>query len=109
MYDFILFTPFNRSRFIGAYKVAKILRDQGYSVKVVDFIQKIKPVKELTAEERRVSETYGVRSDTSATARVQQAQIIQQQQLELEKYRAKNKVGRPRKVGRPKKSKINLP
>ena len=41
MYDFILFTPFNRSRFIGAYKVAKILRDQGYSVKVVDFIQKI--------------------------------------------------------------------
>lgn len=75
----------------------------------IDFIQKIKPVKELTAEERRVSETYGVRSDTSATARVQQAQIIQQQQLELEKYRAKNKVGRPRKVGRPKKSKINLP
>ena len=37
-YDFIIFTPFNKSRFIGAYKIAKVLRDEGYSVKVIDFL-----------------------------------------------------------------------
>ena len=37
-YDFIIFTPFNKSRFIGAYKIAKVLRDEGYAVKVIDFL-----------------------------------------------------------------------
>ena len=70
----------------------------------VDFIHKLgKSAEELTAETRRIAEQYGVRSDTSGTAKVQQAQIITQQQQELEKYKRKYKVGRPRKVGRPKK------
>ncbi|MCH2397445.1 MAG: radical SAM protein [Nitrososphaerales archaeon] len=37
-YDFIIFSPFNKSRFIGAYKIAKVLRDEGYTVKVIDFL-----------------------------------------------------------------------
>ena len=39
MYDFILFTPFDRARALGVYKIAKVLRDQGRSVKVIDFLQ----------------------------------------------------------------------
>ena len=39
MYDFILFTPFDRARALGVYKIAKVLRDQGCSVKVIDFLQ----------------------------------------------------------------------
>lgn len=39
--DFILFTPFDRSRFLGAYRIARILRDEGYSVIVVDFMQQM--------------------------------------------------------------------
>jgi radical SAM superfamily enzyme YgiQ (UPF0313 family) len=38
-YDFILFTPFDRARALGVYKIAKVLRDQGCSVKVIDFLQ----------------------------------------------------------------------
>ena len=68
----------------------------------IDFLKKEKPIIDITAEERRISESYGVRSDTSATARIQQAQIIQQQQEQLARYKERNKVGRPRKVGRPK-------
>ena len=37
-YDFIIFTPFGKSRFIGGYKIAKVLRDAGYAVKVIDFL-----------------------------------------------------------------------
>ena len=40
-YDYIIFTPFHMSRLIGAYKVAKILRDQGYNVKVIDFLHSL--------------------------------------------------------------------
>jgi len=38
-YDFILFTPFDRARAMGVYKIAKVLRDEGCSVKVIDFLQ----------------------------------------------------------------------
>ena len=41
IYDFILFSPFDRSRFLGAYRIAKILRDNGYSVLVVDFFKQM--------------------------------------------------------------------
>ena len=34
--DFILFTPFDRSRFLGAYRIARILRDEGYSKDEID-------------------------------------------------------------------------
>ena len=74
----------------------------------VDFIKKTITPKPPTKEERRVAETYGVRSDTSSSRVIQQAQLIQQQQQELIRYKSRNKVGRPRKVGRPKGStKIN--
>ena len=39
MYDFILFTPHDGTRKIGAYRIAMILREQGYKVKVVDFLE----------------------------------------------------------------------
>ena len=68
----------------------------------IDFIAKIDPIEKITAETRRVAEQYGVRSDSSSGERIQQAQIIQQQEAELLRYRKNNKVGRPRKVGRPK-------
>ena len=38
-YDFILFTPHGGTRKIGAYRIAMILREQGYKVKVVDFLE----------------------------------------------------------------------
>ena len=72
----------------------------------IDFIHKIQPIRDVTAEERRVTETYGVRSDNSGGRVIQQSQVIAQQQQQLEGYKRRNKVGRPRRVGRP-KTKIN--
>ena len=37
--DFILFSPFGETRKIGAYRIAMILREQGYTVKVIDFLE----------------------------------------------------------------------
>tara|TARA_R110000744_G_scaffold285698_1_gene397075 strand:- start:239 stop:1339 length:1101 start_codon:yes stop_codon:yes gene_type:complete len=68
----------------------------------IDFIAKVKPLQDITADERRIAEQYGVRSDTTGNQRIQQSQLIQQQEDELIRYRKRNKVGRPRKVGRPK-------
>ena len=73
----------------------------------IDFIHKIEPKRDINAEERRISESYGVRSDTSSSRVIQQSQVIAQQQQELEGYKKRNKVGRPRRVGRPNKTKIN--
>lgn len=68
----------------------------------VDFIKKVNPIIKETAEERRLSEQYGVRSDAGSGRLIQQTQIIQQQAEEIQKYKNRNKVGRPRRVGRPK-------
>tara|TARA_R110002110_G_scaffold28908_9_gene104106 strand:+ start:2594 stop:3706 length:1113 start_codon:yes stop_codon:yes gene_type:complete len=74
----------------------------------IDFIEKVKPLQDISADERRIAEQYGVRSDTGSGKVVEQAQIIQQQEQQLIRYKERNKVGRPRKVGRPKGStKIN--
>lgn len=78
----------------------------------IDFIQKIEPIPLETKESRRIvenyQEEYGVVSNTSSGRLIQQNQIIQQQEQQLQRYKARNKVGRPRKVGRPKGStKIN--
>ena len=73
----------------------------------IDFIHKIEPKRDINAEERRIAENYGVRSDSSSGRVIQQSQIIAQQQQELEGYKKRNKVGRPRRVGRPNKTKIN--
>tara|TARA_R110002012_G_scaffold24851_1_gene82591 strand:- start:3659 stop:4759 length:1101 start_codon:yes stop_codon:yes gene_type:complete len=68
----------------------------------IDFLKKEKPIQDITAEERRISEQYGVRSDSGSGRVMEQSRIIQEQQQELERYKKRNKVGRPRNVGRPK-------
>ena len=68
----------------------------------IDFLKKQKPIQDITAEERRISEQYGVRSDSGSGRVMEQSRIIQEQQQQLERYKERNKVGRPRKVGRPK-------
>lgn len=68
----------------------------------IDFAEKQKHIQDITREERRITENYGVVSDASSGRLIQQSQIIQQQQEILQGYRRRNKVGRPRKVGRPK-------
>ena len=68
----------------------------------IDFAEKLQPIIDITAEERRISENYGIRSDVSSGRLIQQTQLIQEQEQQLEGYRRRNKVGRPRKVGRPK-------
>ena len=72
----------------------------------IDFIHKIEPKRDINAEERRIAESYGVRSDTGSGRVVEQSQALQRQEEELQGYRKRHKVGRPRNVGRPKGTKI---
>ena len=70
----------------------------------INFVYGEKPIN--TPDGRNIDDSfYGVRSDTSAQQRIQNAKLQAEHKIEMERLRAnKRPVGRPRKVGRPKGS-----
>jgi hypothetical protein len=70
----------------------------------INFVYGEKPIN--TPNGRNIDDSfYGVKSDTTAQQRIQNAKLQAEHQLEMEKLqRNKKPVGRPRKVGRPKGS-----